>query len=126
MLNETILIDQLQSLKQAGTAFLDEEKQDTQWQRNLEALDSAMDVIYDYGRITKELTQLQRHFQIEAKPVFEYGAWLCPACRKRISEWHSFCHCCGKRLGWNGLSPGKDNHDRAKRGKGKRRDFRRF
>ena len=106
-MNEAKLISDLQAVKQG----VPEEHGKT--------LDAAMDVIYDYGRITKELVQLHRHFQIEAKPVFECGVWLCPACHGSVKGWHSYCEKCGKRLGWNGLIP--RGRPTEKTGKGKRK-----
>lgn len=34
-------------------------------------------------------------------PEQRSGVYCCPACGKRIQYHHSYCHKCGKRVGWD-------------------------
>ena len=52
----------------------------------------------------KEYNRMIQHYETMAKPVHRSGVWCCPSCGKRIQYNHSFCHYCGKRIGWVGIN----------------------
>ncbi len=37
------------------------------------------------------------------KPIMENGVWLCPDCGRCIQFKHSYCHWCGRKMGWEGF-----------------------
>ena len=67
----------------------------------MESWDTNLDIEYDYKGQAKQLKDMILYFKTDERPVKRDGVWLCPACGKRISEWHSHCHCCGKKVGWD-------------------------
>ena len=70
----------------------------------LESWENNLDIQYDYNAIAKEHKSMISHFLQDQKPVYKSGVWTCPACGKRISENHSYCHLCGKKVGWGRVS----------------------
>lgn len=59
-----------------------------------DAAEKLASALQDHQRITERYT-------IEHKPEWRNGVWCCPACGKRIQYHHSYCHKCGKRVGWD-------------------------
>lgn len=62
--------------------------------------DEAMDLLYDYKGLSKQYAALYKRHSIETHPKHKDGVWHCPDCNRRVQPHHSFCHRCGKRLGW--------------------------
>lgn len=62
--------------------------------------DDALDILHDYRLQAKQYSALQRKHEVAGKPIFKDGVWHCPDCNGRTSPNHSFCHRCGKKLGW--------------------------
>ena len=59
--------------------------------------DDALDILHDYRLQAKQYSALQRKHEVAGKPIFKDGVW---DCNGRTSPSHSFCHRCGKKLGW--------------------------
>ena len=59
-----------------------------------------LDILHDYRLQAKQYSALQRKHVVAGKPIFKDGVWHCPDCNGRTSPSHSFCHRCGKKLGW--------------------------
>ena len=62
--------------------------------------DDALDILHDYRLQAKQYSALHRKHEVAGKPIFKDGVWHCPDCNGRTSPNHSFCHRCGKKLGW--------------------------
>ena len=56
--------------------------------------------LQDYHDLAKQYSDLLTKHCYEEKPVRQNGVWLCPACNHRIQYNHSYCHWCGKKLGF--------------------------
>ena len=82
--------------------------------------DHYQDIEYDYKKQGEMLGGLIAYYRKDEKPIHRDGVWLCPACGKKITEWHSYCHICGKKVGWGGVLKRKP-HDWHKHGKGKQK-----
>ena len=65
------------------------------------ALQEAMDIISDYEAAVKNEAMMSKHYETVAKPIQKSGVWVCPACGKKIPYNHSYCHWCGKKVGWH-------------------------
>ena len=92
-------------------------------QMSIQALaswDKHQDIEYDYAGQAKMLKEMIIFHRQDEKPIKQDGVWLCPACHRRISEWHSYCHCCGKKVGWETV-PKRKPRDWYKQGKGKKK-----
>lgn len=79
----------------------------SEWEKNL-------DIEYDYNGQAKMIQKMLLHYETEDRPIRRDGVFLCPACGKRTSEWHSYCHICGKKLGWGNI-PGMQPKERRKK-----------
>lgn len=71
------------------------------WKQDVEALQEAMDIISDYEKVAVDAARMSQHYETVAKPIQKSGVWVCPACGKKIPYHHSYCHWCGKKVGWN-------------------------
>jgi len=60
----------------------------------------ALDVIHDYSAQAKQYQRLYDRHVLAGKPYTKDGVWHCPACKRRTTFKHSYCHICGKRLDW--------------------------
>lgn len=60
----------------------------------------ALDVLHDYHLQAKQYKALHSKYEVAGKPFLKDGVWHCPSCNRRTTPNHSYCHCCGKRLGW--------------------------
>ena len=60
----------------------------------------ALDILHDYRLQAKQYSALHRKHEVAGKPILKDGVWHCPDCNGRTSPNHSFCHRCGKKLGW--------------------------
>lgn len=58
-------------------------------------------VLHDYFTVARHYGALVKKHCYEAKPIHKSGVWVCPACGKKIPYHHSYCHWCGKKVGWN-------------------------
>jgi rubrerythrin len=87
-----------------------------------EALDAIEKLQYSedvYKKQAEMLKSMITYYRKDEKPIRRNGVWLCPACGKKLQENQSYCHLCGKKIGWEG-TPRWKSKDRYKRG-GKRR-----
>lgn len=60
----------------------------------------ALDILHDYRLQSKQYAALQKKHLTAGKPFLKDGVWHCPDCNGRCKPNHSFCHRCGKKLGW--------------------------
>lgn len=63
-------------------------------------LEEAMDILHDYRLQAKQYAPLQKKHLTAGKPFLKDGVWHCPDCNGRCRPNNSFCHRCGKKLGW--------------------------
>lgn len=63
--------------------------------------DTVLDILKDYEGLAKQYQGLHRQFEMTEKPIYKDGVWHCPACNSRIQPNHSYCHRCGKKVGWD-------------------------
>ena len=101
MMDYKAIIGQLQSLKEHCKDWADKEEEDNIWNRDVQALNEAMDIIYDYGEAAEQAKRLIAKYET-VKDAIErgMGSWQCPNCQKFISFGNEHCHWCGQRLGW--------------------------
>lgn len=57
-------------------------------------------VLQDYHDLAQEYSGLMTKYCCEAKPIKQNGVWVCPDCGRKTSYNHSYCHWCGKKIGW--------------------------
>lgn len=62
--------------------------------------EDAMDILHDYRLQAKQHKTLHSKHTVAGKPFLKDGVWHCPDCNRRVAPNHSFCHRCGKKLGW--------------------------
>ncbi len=62
--------------------------------------EEALDILHDYQLQAKQDAALRRKHTVAGKPRLKDGVWHCPDCNGRCRPNHSFCHRCGKKLGW--------------------------
>lgn len=62
--------------------------------------EDALDILHDYRLQAKQNASLRSKHMVTGKPFLKDGAWHCPDCKRRVAPNHSFCHRCGKKLGW--------------------------
>ena len=58
--------------------------------------------LQDYHDLAKQYSDMLSRFGYEDKPVKKNGVWLCPGCHRRVAMHHTYCHWCGKKMGWRG------------------------
>lgn len=85
------IIEKLESIRERCYEREELEDQD--------CLQEAIDILYDYDYMAKEITQLQQK-EVAAKPERIGRTFTCPVCGRRISFRNSYCHWCGKHLNW--------------------------
>lgn len=66
--------------------------------------EDALDILHDYRLQAKQNANLRRKYLTAGKPFLKDGVWHCPDCNRRTGQNHSFCHRCGKKLGWPGAA----------------------
>ena len=62
--------------------------------------EDALDILHDYQLQSKQYAALQKKHLTAGKPLLKDGVWHCPDCNGRCRPNNSFCHRCGKKLGW--------------------------
>lgn len=62
--------------------------------------EDVLDILYDYRLQAKQIATLSKKHLVASKPILKDSVWHCPNCNRRVSIGHSFCHRCGKKLGW--------------------------
>ena len=62
--------------------------------------EEALDILHDYRLQAKQYKALHSKHEVAGKPFLKDGVWHCPSCNRRTTPNHSYCHCCGKKLGW--------------------------
>ena len=62
--------------------------------------EDALDILHDYRLQAKQYKALHCKHEVAGKPFLKDGVWHCPSCNRRTTPSHSYCHCCGKKLGW--------------------------
>lgn len=62
--------------------------------------EDALDILHDYRLQGKQYKALHSKHEIVGKPFLKDGVWHCPDCNRRVAPNHSFCHRCGRKLGW--------------------------
>ena len=62
--------------------------------------EDALDILHDYRLQGKQYKALHSKHKIAGKPFLKDGVWHCPDCNRRVAPNHSFCHRCGRKLGW--------------------------
>ena len=72
------------------------------WESDVFILQETMDIVNDYQAVVGQLKRMQEKFETPGKPVYISGLdlYLCPECNRKTKLNHSFCHHCGKKLGW--------------------------
>lgn len=60
----------------------------------------ALDILHDYQLQSKQYAALQKKHLTAGKPFLKDGVWHRPDCNGRCRPNNSFCHRCGKKLGW--------------------------
>lgn len=69
-----------------------------------EAVDEAMDIIFDYEKAVAQAVELLLKYET-ARDAIRRGTgsmatWQCPTCQKFIGYGNEHCHWCGQKLGW--------------------------
>ena len=67
---------------------------------NAEALEEALDILQDYEKQARQASKDMKHFYTADKALKENGLRLCPKCKRQVRYNHTYCHWCGKKLGW--------------------------
>lgn len=98
------IIAALDNLKDHCKSMARDKDSDEIWQQDVQALQEAMDIISDYEKAVADSSRMTQHYEMMVKPARRSGVWCCPNCGKRVTYKHSFCHWCGKRVGWDGIS----------------------
>lgn len=62
--------------------------------------EDALDILHDYQLQSKQYAALQKKHLTAGKPFLKDGVWHCPDCNGRCRPNNSFCHRCGRKLGW--------------------------
>lgn len=57
--------------------------------------------LQDYHDLAQQYSDMVTHYSYPAKPIRKSGVWVCPDCGRRVQYNHSYCHYCGKRVGWD-------------------------
>lgn len=69
-------------------------------EEGVQTAEDALDILHDYRLQAKQITSLRSKHMVAGKPFLKDGVWHCPDCNRRVAPNHSFCHRCGKKLGW--------------------------
>ena len=70
------------------------------WNEGANTPEEALDILHDYQLQAKQYAALQKKHLTAGKPFLKDGVWHCPDCNGRCRPNNSFCHRCGKKLGW--------------------------
>ena len=62
--------------------------------------EDVLDILHDYRLQAKQIATLSKKYLVAGRPILKDSVWHCPSCNRRVSTGHSFCHRCGKKLGW--------------------------
>lgn len=62
--------------------------------------EDALDILHDYRLQAKQNANLRSKHMVAGKAILKDSVWHCPDCNRRVAPNHSFCHRCGKKLGW--------------------------
>lgn len=97
-----LIIRQLQNLKENSESFFDEAEPESIWADDIKALNEAMDIVNDYGKMAEQYRKVVSKYEV-AKDAVRNGAgiYLCPDCSSRVFPEHEHCRRCGRRLGWH-------------------------
>ena len=95
------LIKKIDNLKDHCENMARDKDAEEVWKQDVEALQEAMDIVSDYEKVTVNEARMSQHYETREKPIHKSGVWVCPACGKKIPYHHSYCHWCGKKVGWN-------------------------
>lgn len=79
-----------------GLAALTDETEDGSWQQAADALDEALDIIYDYQKQADRLSGLEDRERV-TPPKKVCGAYVCQRCGRSTNPVHTYCHTCGQR-----------------------------
>lgn len=89
------------------------------WKEDMEALQEAIDIIYDYEKATEQVKELIQKYEVAGAIIRrEMGIYVCPMCGKRTEESHFHCNWCGKKLQWDKFVKAEEKRVR-KRGRAK-------
>lgn len=69
-------------------------------EEGIRTAEEALDIIHDYRLQGKQCAALQKKHLNAGRPVLKDSVWHCPDCNRRVYPNHSYCHRCGKKLGW--------------------------
>lgn len=112
------IMSQLSSIKRSSANMANGKDADSFWQADVDACEAAisilnalqdegvtdaesvLDLLHDYNILVNQYRIMHKQYEVSSKPLHSDGVWLCPACNKRTSVNHSFCHWCGKKLRW--------------------------
>ena len=70
------------------------------WNEGANTPEEALDILHDYQLQAKQYAAFQKKHLTAGKPFLKDGVWHCPDCNGRCRPNNSFCHRCGKKLGW--------------------------
>lgn len=56
--------------------------------------------LQDYHDLAKQYSDMLSKYCYEEKHVLKDGIWHCPKCHRRVRMHHTYCHWCGKKMGW--------------------------
>lgn len=65
-----------------------------------QTIEDALDILHDYRLQAKQYKALHSKHEVAGKPFLRGCVWCCPSCNRWTTPNHSYCHCCGKKLGW--------------------------
>lgn len=99
------IITQLESLYAHASDMAREDDSESIWKEDMEALQDAIDIIYDYEKATEQAKELMQKYEVAELVIrHEMGIYVCPLCGKMARENYSHCHWCGKKLQWDEFS----------------------
>lgn len=91
----------LEQIKNQMGNLLDNSRSIINEGREPEVLEETLDILHDYELLSAQTKKDANHFHKEDRPVWHNGAWICPGCRRRVAVHHTYCHWCGKKMGWH-------------------------
>lgn len=69
-------------------------------EEGVQTAEDAMDILHDYRVQARQCKALHNKHQVAGQPFLKDSVWHCPDCNRKVAPNHSFCHRCGKKLGW--------------------------
>ena len=107
------IISQLKSLYAHVSDMAMEDNSESIWKEDMEALQEAIDIIYDYEKATEQAKELMQKYEVAELVIrHEMGIYVCPLCGKMAREHYSHCHWCGKKLQWDKFTRTGDKRTR--------------